>query len=97
MAMTLTIRRMTSRVGRAPRCAGQRVIMPWHWILYLAVSSLVTICLWTPAALRGSVSSLEWSFVAVLGLMYAMTYGRGRAPAEVARSGEGPNVKAVRP
>ena len=96
MAMTLTIRRMTSRVGRAPACAREPLIMGFDWILYLAVSSLVTICLWTPAALRGSVSRLEWSFLAVLGSMYAMTYGRGPAPSEVARSGEGPNVKAVR-
>lgn len=96
MAMTLTIRMMTSRVGRAPACAREPLFMGFDWILYLAVSSLVTICLWTPAALRGSVSSLEWSFLAVLGWMYAMTYGRGRAPAEVARSGEGRNVKAVR-
>ena len=96
MAMTLTIRVMRSRVGRAPACAREPLITGFDWILYLAVSSLVTICLWTPAALRGSVSSLEWSLLAVLGSMYAMTYGRGRAPAEVVRSGEGPNVKAVR-
>lgn len=96
MAMTLTIRRMTSRVRRAEACARQPLIMSLHWVLYLAVSSLVTICLWTPAALRGSVSSLEWSLLAALGWMYAITYGAGRAPAGFAPSGENRNVEAVR-
>ena len=96
MAMTLTIRRLTSRRRRARACARPPLIMALHWVLYLAVSSLVTIWLWTPAALRGSVSTLEWSFLAALGWMYAMTYGAGRAPAEFARSGENRNVKAVR-
>jgi hypothetical protein len=94
MAMTLTTR-VRSRLQRTRPGVGQRATVR-HWIFYLVVGSLVTIYLWTPAALRASVSSLEWGSLAVLGWMYAMACGPGTPTAVVAYRVNGRNVKAVR-
>jgi hypothetical protein len=91
MAMRLTTR-VKNRLQAASRRARKHAGAP-HWILYLVVGGLVTIYFWTPAVLRDTVGSLEWSLLAVLGWMAC---DHGRVNAEIARSGESRNVKAVR-
>jgi hypothetical protein len=77
------------RFVRADACsAARKYAMAPGWILYLAVSCLVIICLWTPAALRDSVSRLSgerdfrlirsFPFLAILALIFRRGLAMGR-------------------
>lgn len=102
MTKALTTRvgeRLQGRYLGACLCAADR-----RWILYLVVGSLVTIYLWTLAAISDSVSDLEPSLrafrwfvlLAVLGWVYAIrAYDSRRPDVEVARSRDNDDVKAV--
>ena len=103
MTMALTTRVGNRLQGRYPRAR------PYggdpRWILYLVVGGLVTIYLWTLAAISDSVSDLEPGFrvfrwfvlVAVLGWVYAIRAYDSRRPAvQAARFRDNRDLKAVR-
>ena len=102
MTMALATRVGNRLQGRYPRAR------PYggnpHWILYLVVSSLVTIYLWTLAAISDSVSGLEPGFrvfrwfvlLAVPGWLYAIrAFDSGRPAVQAARSRDNRDLKAV--
>jgi hypothetical protein len=101
MAVALTTRVRNTVQGRYPR-ARPYPAAP-RWILYLAVGGLVIIYLWTLAARRDSVSSLEPGFgvfrwfllLMVLGWTYAIpAHDADHPDVEAVRSSGNRNVKA---
>ncbi len=106
MTMALTTRVGNKLQGRYPRTqsyAGSYAADS-RWILYLVVGSLVTIYLWTLAAISDSVSGLEPGFrvfrwfvlLAVPGWVYAIrAFDSGRPAVQAARSRDNRDLKAV--
>ncbi len=106
MTMALTTRVGNKLQGRYPRTqsyAGSYAADS-RWILYLVVGSLVTIYLWTLAAISDNVGDPEPGFrvfrwfvlLAVLGWVYAIrAYDSGRPAVEAVQSSDNRDVKAV--
>jgi hypothetical protein len=103
MATTLTVRMRDSLQGVT--AGGRAYAAGPLWMPYLAVGGLVTTYLWTPAALRDTVGTLErgfhvfgwFSLLAVLGCTYAVrACEAGCGVMDSARSGVNRYLKAVR-